>query len=180
MPKQRKGLEDVLDEDEADLVRPEKTMLDILEELGIGADLKQEFSRQASYFAHWGFLHARAEDEARRSEERKDVIGAKLGSKYRSEKRNSKEAEIKEHITKHRKHREAVDSWHKAKFNRDILKIAVEAFKQRKDMLIQLGADNRTERDATDLSLKKKIKRANRVLENKVVKRASKRRRKGD
>jgi len=171
MPKRREDEND-------DLIDPEKTMLGILEELGIGADLKQEFSRQASYFAHWGFLHARAEDEARRSEEAKDVIGAKLGLKYRSEKRNSKEAEIKEHITKHSRHREAVEAWHKAKFNRDILKVAVEAFKQRKDMLIQLGADNRTEKDSTDLSLRKKIKRANRVLEQRVVKRSVKRKRK--
>lgn len=137
---------------------------DILKELAIGSDLSEEFSRQASYFASWGFEHATAEAEARRSEEAKDVIGARLDKKYRANHKSPKENEVKAYVTCHKAYRAAVKKWHEAKFNRDILRIAVESFKQRKDMLVQLGADKRAELDQTDLSLRKKTKRANKVL----------------
>ena len=137
---------------------------EILDELAIDSDLSEEFSRQASYFASWGFEHAVAEAEARRTEEAKDVTGARLGRKYRGEHKAPKEAEIKEYVTRHPAYRKAVKLWHDAKFNRDILRIAVESFKQRKDMLVQLGADKRAELDQTDLSLRKKTKRANKIL----------------
>ncbi len=140
------------------------TQQEILNELAVSSDLSEEFSRQASYFASWGFEHATAEAEARRTEEAKDVMGARLGKKYRREHKAPKEAEVKEYVTRHPAYRRAVKAWHDAKFARDILRIAVESFKQRKDMLVQLGADKRAELDQTDLSLRKKTKRANKVL----------------
>jgi hypothetical protein len=137
---------------------------EILEELAIGPDLSLEFERQAPYFASWGFDHATAEAEARRTEEAKDVMGARLGKKFRREHKAPKEAEVKEYVTRHPAYRRAVKAWHDAKFARDILRIAVESFKQRKDMLVQLGADKRAELDQTDLSLRKKTRRATKIL----------------
>lgn len=142
----------------------DKDKQDILDEVAIGQDLSQEFARQASYFAEWGFAHATAEAEARRTEEAKDVTWAKLQLYYRRKHKSPKENAVKAWIMRHQLYRDVVTAWHQAKYHRDVLRVAVESFKQRKDMLIQLGADKRADLDMTDLSMRKKIDRANKVL----------------
>lgn len=153
----------------------DKDKHDILEEIGIGADLSQEFARQASYFAEWGFAHAVAEAEARRTEEAKEVIWARLQLYYRKKHKGPKENEVKAWITKHRLYRRVILEWNQAKYYRDILRVAVESFKQRKDMLVQLGADKRAELDVTDFSMKKKIERANKVIKKTIDKKTRRR-----
>jgi hypothetical protein len=153
---------------------------DIQGELSVSSDLSREFAEQANRFASWGFEHATAEAEARRTEEAKDVIWAKLQLKYRARHSTAKENEVKAYITRHKAYRAAVQAWHKAKYNRDILRIAVESFKQRKDMLVQLGADKRAELDQTDLSLKKKTARANKVIKESLAKKTRKVKRRRD
>lgn len=152
----------------------DETEKDIKQDVDIGSDLSNEFAEQANRFASWGFEHARAEAEARRTEEAKEVIWARLQMKYRDSHSGTKENEVKAYITKHKAYRAAVHAWHQAKYNRDILRVAVESFKQRKDMLVQLGADKRAELDQTDLSLKKKIRRANKVIRDTMSKKESK------
>lgn len=151
-----------------------ETERDIQAELTVSSDLSREFAEQANRFASWGFDHARAEAEARRTEEVKDVMGARLDKKYRAGHKAPKENEVKAYITCHKAYRAAIQAWHQAKFERDILRIAVDAFKQRKDMLVQLGADKRAELDQTDLSLKKKINRANKVIRKALDKKTGK------
>jgi hypothetical protein len=147
---------------------------DILEELEIGSDLSEEFSRQASYFAHWGFEHAGAESEVRRTEENKDLMWAKLQAKYRKENAGAKENEVKAYVIRNSNYRKAIELWNTAKYNRDILKVAIESFRQRKDMLIQLGADKRSELDSTDMSIRRKSEKAGRILKQKTEERTRK------
>jgi hypothetical protein len=154
------------------------TERDILDDIAIGANLSEEFATNCSTFASWGFVHARAKAEARRTEETKDVIWAKLQLKYRKEHKAPKENEVKAWCTKHPAYRKAVLKWNEAKYHRDVIHAAVEAFRQRKDMLVQLGADKRAELDTTDLSLKKKIGRANKVLRETIGKKPKRKRRK--
>lgn len=118
---------------------------EVVEELTISDDLDTEFMRQASYFAHWAFRHARAEDSVRKHEEFVDLQFAQLYAAHKEKHPDSKENESKSFVRKSQQYKVAVKSMQGAKLARDILKAAVRAFEMRRDMLIQLGANRRHE-----------------------------------
>lgn len=144
---------------------------EILSELGISSDLSEEFTKQASYYAHWGFTSVRAADRVRMLEERKELVFSQLYAEYREKNpKDSKENDCKAYIRKHSLYKEVSKKLREAEQQQDILKIAVRAFEMRRDMLIQLGAQHRAEFDSTDLSLKKKAQRASKIIRRTVRK----------
>lgn len=138
----------------------------LLTELEISSDLGYEFTRQAPFYAHWAFLHARSEDAVRKSEEKLDVLFAQLYRVCKKKNPEAKENDAKSFIRTRREHKDVVKELNAAKFARDMLKAAVRAFDMRHSMLIQLGMDRRKELDETDSQsvLSKKIKKASKVV----------------
>jgi hypothetical protein len=141
---------------------PKDHEAEILEQLAITAALDREFKRQSAYFALWAFRHARAEDAVRRAEEQVELVFARLYAAYRRQHTDAKENDCKSYIRRSKSHKAAVKAVRIAKFNRDILKAAVRAFEMRRDMLVQLGADARSELSSTDLSTK--VRKASKVV----------------
>lgn len=127
---------------------------DIVQDLAVGPDLNEEFSRLPGTFFHYAYQHAKAEDACRRAEERLGLINAKAYAKYKEKFPSSKENEAKSHVQRSKAYREAQDEFSATKYNRDIIKAGVEAFRIKKDMLVQLGADRRAEYEGTDLKTK--------------------------
>ena len=90
------------------------------------------------------------------------MLNAKLYAKYKKEFPSSKENEAKSYVQRAKAYQAAQDEFSIAKFNRDIIRAGVEAFRIKKDMLVQLGADRRAEYEGTDL--KTKTRSAERVV----------------
>lgn len=146
---------------------------EVEEQLAISSDLTQEFASQAAYFARWAFLHARAQDTVRAMEERVEVSFYELYNEYRGEHSDAKENECKSYVRTHKRHQGLTSLARKAQFQADILKATVRAFEIRRDMLIQLGADKRSELEGTDL--KTKASRATKVVRDSIKDRRRKR-----
>lgn len=146
----------------------------ILAQLEIGSDLSREFTRQSGYFASWGFLAARAMDRVRQLEEQSELVFSTLYAAYRvrASKDKQKENDCKASIRTNKHYRQIQQELLEAKHNHDILKVAMEAFSMRRDMLMQLGALNRAELTSTDLHMK--AKRAGEVLKKKIKRRLEK------
>ena len=139
----------------------------LLAELEISSDLGYEFTRQAPFYAHWAFLHAKAEDMVRKAEERTDIAFAQLYRAYRQKVPDAKENDCKSYIRTHVDHKKRIKELNRAKYNRDMLKAAVRAFDMRHSMLIQLGLDRRREMDEikqTENIITKKAKRASKIV----------------
>lgn len=130
---------------------PEDIRSDVMEQLSISSDLPTEFSSQATYFAHWAFLNARAQDFVRALEERVEVSFFELYDEYRSTHSDAKENECKSFVRTHEKHKKLTTALRRGQFQCDLLKATVRAFEMRRDMLIQLGAQHRAELEGTDL-----------------------------
>jgi hypothetical protein len=130
---------------------PDDIEQEVAEQIDIGADLDHEFRSQAAYFAHWAFLHARAQDFVRAVEERVEVSFYELYDEFRKEHSDAKENECKSYVRTHKTHQQLTAAARKAQFQADILKATVRAFEVRRDMLVQLGAQRRAELESTDI-----------------------------
>lgn len=150
----------------------------IIEQLSISADLPKEFGRQSSLYARWGFLQARAESEVRKYKEQLEYMFGVLYGEYKENNSTSKENEAKSFIWRHKKYVHINKKLMKAKFNRDILKVALKSFDIRSSMLMQLGAHYRAElgfhdqmssqqqnRKASIEDLENKVKAVSKMLE---------------
>lgn len=138
---------------------------EILGELEISSDLAEEFMKQSGYFAYWAFKAARSYDQVRMLEERAELVFSHLYAEYRSKHpKDSKENDCKAYVRKHSLFKATAKKLRTAQRTADILKAAVRAFEMRRDMLIQLGAQNRAEHQSTDLSLSAKAKKATAVV----------------
>jgi len=151
---------------------------EVARQLDISADLSSEFSSQSAYFARWAYLHARAQDFVRKLEEQVEVSFYELYNAYRRKHSDAKENECKAHVRTHLGHKKLTRALRAAQFQTDILKVTLRAFEMRRDMLIQLGAQYRSELDGTDL--KTKAKRATRILRESRDKQPRTRRSHGD
>ncbi len=136
----------------------------VLEELGISSDLEREFGRQASYYADWAFKHARAASRVRKLEERSELIFSKLYSQHKRDHRDAKENDCKAFIRSHQRYKEVMHELRQAQYEADVLKVAVRSFDMRRDMLMQLGAQHRSEYQSSGMSLKAKSDRASRIV----------------
>lgn len=127
---------------------------DIISDLEVGADLDEQFKRLPGTFFHYAYQHARAEDACRKAEEMLNLTNAKLYASYKKKFPSSKENEAKSYVHRSKQYIAAQDEYSEAKFQRDIIKAGVEAFRIKKDMLVQLGANQRAEYEGTDLKTK--------------------------
>jgi hypothetical protein len=129
-----------------------------IDALSIG-DLSEEFRRQPASMARWGFMHARAADNVRQTDEALELAFSELYAEYREQDPDAKENDCKAYIRTSKKYQAAQRARRKAHYNSDVLKAAVKAFECKRDMLIQLGSDRRADFQSSVLSIGEKSKR---------------------
>lgn len=105
--------------------------------------------KQASLFAHYATLAHQAQFQADRADQQLDLVEAKLYQQYRdsfaSAGEKPTEGMIRASITKDDRYQKALLRKSEAKAIADMVKVAAESFRHRRDMLIQVGADLRQE-----------------------------------
>lgn len=113
-------------------------------------DLDESFRNQASLYAYYSFRHYKATIDLERKKIRAEVKEARVAKELRDE-----AAETGAKITeKAISEQVAIDSgyirtrleYNEAKATVELLKSCLEALKQRRDMLVQLGANEREDR----------------------------------
>jgi hypothetical protein len=119
----------------------------LAKQLDIGGDLEDEMSRQASLYARWGFIMARAEAAASRAKEQVGITKADIARRYRLKMRDSRvtEPQIAEYVLTRKRYRAAVKARIEAEKNVAVLKVALKAFEQRKDMMTMIASGKKKE-----------------------------------
>jgi hypothetical protein len=133
------------------MAQPIKTK-DIIDQLGISADLRKEFEEQAAIYAYWAFQCAKANELVRKYEERHDLLFSRFYAEYRDQHAGAKENDCKSHIRVQSEYVDCQDRLKKARYNADVYKAAAKAFEMRATMLTQLGAMTRVERETSTLT----------------------------
>lgn len=128
------------------------------QDVGIPAtDLSGSFRKQGALFAHYASLHYKALKQEFNYELKLKVLMSQLDKEIRDraategEKKPS-EKQIEQEIARTASYVSALLAYNDAAALVDLTKNALEAFKQRKDMLVQLGANERQELSA-DISM---------------------------
>jgi len=138
--------------------------------------LSEDFAQQPAKFAYWSALAERAEAKVRMLDFRLTVLEAETDAAIRKAAtlrgEKTTEAGIKEEIRRNPKVQEVKNDLLTATLNAGVLKVARDAFYHRKDMLIQLGAQMRTELGEAEMRINRE------KVGRKVA--AARRRRKGD
>lgn len=113
-------------------------------------DLDTGMLRQSGLFAYYGALHAQAEQQLSRMEQLQEIIEARLDRKARDAAAASgtkiTEAQVKAAIALEPKAIAIKTAVNKARMVTSLCKSAVDAFRNRRDMLIQLAFNSRSER----------------------------------
>ena len=123
----------------------------MIEDVGFSeTNLTSAFIEQASKFSYYAAAHARAERQEARLKHRVDIVEAMLDRRFRKEAKESGEKVTEPQIAKmiicEPEHQTAVSEYIDGKQVSNVCKAAVEAFRHRRDMLIQIGADAREEK----------------------------------
>lgn len=114
-------------------------------------NLDPAFRNQASLFAHYARMHSDAMRVAASKKLLRDVTEAQIDKEIRDAAVSATppvkltEAMIEKEITRHPKMIGACKALIEAEALAELAKNALKAFEQRKDMLVQLGADAREE-----------------------------------
>ena len=129
-----------------DLIDPEKLMGDVK----IDGDLNGSMMEQASLFVHYGVLQANAlrqvHDIELLLEVKKSQVAKAMRDALVAQEKKPVEAAITKDVELHPDVVHLTRALNEAKLILDLGKVGVEAFKQRRDMLVQLGANGREER----------------------------------
>lgn len=112
---------------------------------------QQEYLRQAQKYSFWADKLAIANRQVSGAEQQLDLIHAKLYHKYfldlsKSKARPTKDM-VESEIIQDDSYQQALNSLNQCSFVEEKLKFIVKAFEQRKDMLIQFGAEMRKDRE---------------------------------
>jgi hypothetical protein len=116
------------------------------------SDIDREFCEQSGKFAYYGTLCEMSKDREARLKNDCDVLEAILDNEVRDQAAEVKVLDAKYKITEAEvAHRVKADPRYQAKYSEyltakkltGILHVAKEAFQQRKDMLVSLGANQR-------------------------------------
>lgn len=111
--------------------------------------LNVEMSQQPSQFAWIGVLHALAMDQVERIISKRKAMHAKLDKQYRLSREETgikvTEALISSDIERDTDYKEVGIKVLDMKLQKDILYVALEAFRHRKDMMISVGTNLRQE-----------------------------------
>lgn len=112
-------------------------------------DLNSAFLRQASLFAYYAQLHVQNMRRESRAKLLLEIEEAKIAKQVRdrlvAEGAKSTEKQIEQEISRTASYIKAANAYNEAKANTALAASTVEAFRQRRDMLIQLGANQREE-----------------------------------
>lgn len=104
-------------------------------------DLDAMWATQAGLYVRYGVIAARADHQAATFKNRLGVIEAELGREAREElpKIGQKvtEGTVKEYVASHERMTQAHDSYNKAVLIQNLAKTALEALRQRRDMIVQ-------------------------------------------
>lgn len=127
----------------------------LVDELRITVDnpveLSEQMAQQPSKYAWVAVLYALASDHYERLKRRHKVLSAQLDKHHRKHRDDKAlkitEAIITADIEADGQYIKSGDDLQNAKLNRDLLDAAVEAFEQRKDMMISIGSNLRQERE---------------------------------
>ena len=107
---------------------------------------------QASMFAYYAELAMKAQIQADKFKNRVELLESHIAQELRDDAietgKKVTEASIKQSISGDRRYIKAQLDSSKAKAQFDFTKNALEAFKQRKDMIIQIAVNRRTERES--------------------------------
>jgi len=113
------------------------------------ADLSSAMMEQAATFANYGVLAAQAGMQVDKMKMLLENTEAEVARRERDKKalagQKSTESQISEIVTRHPRVIEARKALNEAKQIESVAKIAVEAFRHRRDMLVQQGLINREE-----------------------------------
>lgn len=124
------------------------------------ADLDGCMTEQASLYAHYASLYSKAAYDANRAKVRSDIARAKaykeLRNRFIAKGTKYTEALLESEVTLHPDYIEAQEVYNKYKWAEMMAKEALEALKQRRDMLVQKGKSTLEERKG-ELYLKGKI-----------------------
>lgn len=112
---------------------------------------QQEYLRQAQKYSFWADKLAIANRQVSGAEQQLDLVHAKLYHKYfldlsKSKARPTKDM-VESEIIQDDSYQQALNSLNQCSFVEEKLKFIVKAFEQRKDMLIQFGAEMRKDRE---------------------------------
>jgi hypothetical protein len=128
------------------LVNPEELAKDISFS---DTDLTTAMIEQPSLFIHYGGLSARAQKQADDIKILLEVTEAKLDKQIRDTAAETgekiTEAAIKQQIARHPRIVQINKALNEARMIQELCKTACEAFRQRRDMLVQIGATAREE-----------------------------------
>lgn len=123
------------------------------------ADLDDAFTRQASLFAHYGMQAARASEQVDNLKLLQEVKEAQLSNEHResllAEGGKVTEKMIDSAVLTDPRYIKIRKAYNEAKGVLEMNKASTEAFRQRRDMLIQIGADAREEKKG-EIFIKKK------------------------
>lgn len=104
-------------------------------------DLDAMWANQAGLYVRYGVIAARADHQAATFKNRLGIIEAELGREAREElpKMGQKvtEGTVKEYVSSHERMAQAHDSYNKAVLIQNLAKTALEALRQRRDMIVQ-------------------------------------------
>lgn len=115
-------------------------------------DLNTEFLNQSEKFAYYGTLSEMAKDKLARNKRELELLEARIDSEIRIQANNIRTSDPKAKITEEAikkgvvadtRYQDKVLEMLDASKMAGILQVAKEAFQQRKDMLVSLGANSR-------------------------------------
>lgn len=133
------------------LDKNKKYVADLEDALSINPEkINDELARQPTLYAHWGMLHVMAGGRKDSFKRRMDEKAAEISLEIRRTVRQTRitEKEIENELLTHDGFQEVQDEYYAAKVDEEALKVAREAFHQRKDMLVTLATNLRRELDA--------------------------------
>ena len=121
-------------------------------------NLDEEFKQQAGYYAWVSAVYAEAKAVTRQAKNELEVLEAKLSTKARDNEYAKTIVEVKQWVIGRPEYQEKLTQLHEAQLYEDILQGAVRSLEQRKDMIVQLGANHRQELDPELRLLVKKVR----------------------
>ena len=123
---------------------------EFVRDTNIGTDLDSAFKSQASLFAFYAGKYHKASLQADKFETLMKIAEAKIGKDFRdlSAKEGTKITEkmVEAHVITQPAYIKAKMQYHEARGISDLVKNCLDSLRQRRDMLIQLGANEREER----------------------------------
>lgn len=132
--------------------------IDIEAIVKVGDDLDLEFRRQAGYYAWIATVYAEAKARTRLQKAELELFESRATNSIRETTPGLTVGDVKSRVITSPKYRTKLSELHEAQRYEDILRGFVGALDQKKDMLVQLGANSRNELDPELRLMAKKLR----------------------